>query len=101
MKVVYIAGKITGDPEYKYRFRAAKELLKPKCIVLNPAELPEGMPKERYMPICLSMVGQADILCLLPGWMDSTGAMIEKDCAGYQGIMVCELAELLEDLGIM
>lgn len=42
--IIYLAGKITGNPEYRKQFAAAKaELEADGHIVLNPAELPEGM----------------------------------------------------------
>ena len=41
---VYIAGKITGDPNYKGKFAAEAEKIRAAGhIALNPAELPEGM----------------------------------------------------------
>ncbi len=41
---VYIAGKITGDSTYLEKFRKAQKALEGEgFIVLNPAELPEGM----------------------------------------------------------
>ena len=40
---VYIAGKITGDPEYKRKFLSAHmEQKNEGHIVLNPAHLPRG-----------------------------------------------------------
>ena len=62
--------------------------------VLNPATLPDDLPADRYMPICLSMVQAADIICMLPGWSQSRGANIELDFAKYQG----KDARILEDL---
>lgn len=47
---VYIAGKITGDPEYKRKFLSAHmEQKNEGHIVLNPAHLPEGMKNADYM----------------------------------------------------
>lgn len=41
---VYIAGKITGDPEYRMKFRrAARALETMGNVALNPATLPEGL----------------------------------------------------------
>ena len=41
---VYIAGKITGDPNYKGKFAAEAEKIRAAGhIAMNPAELPEGM----------------------------------------------------------
>lgn len=84
--VVYIAGKMNGLPDKgREAFAAAEaELENRRMTVLNPARLPDGMPEERYMPICLAMVEQADAVAMLPGWEDSPGAMIEKAYAEYQ-----------------
>lgn len=71
---IYIAGKITGDPKYRDRFRDEAEKLEALGhIVLNPAELPEGMSKAEYMRICFAMIDCADMVFLLPGWQGSPG----------------------------
>ena len=83
--VVYIAGKVTGDPEYKEKFRRMEEKLRGIGLaVLNPATLPEDLPRESYMPICLAMLSQADAVLLLPDWKESEGAKIEESLARYQ-----------------
>lgn len=47
---IYIAGKITGDQGCQAKFqRAAVGLRMCGNIVLNPAELPEGMEAADYM----------------------------------------------------
>ena len=85
MTVVYIAGKIDGDPNYKEKFRKAAEQLEARgYIVLNPATLPEGMSKEKYMPICLAMLNQADIVVMLSDYKNSPGALLELKYAYYQ-----------------
>lgn len=91
--VVYIAGKMNGLPDKgRKAFEEAEIELKAKGFtVLNPACLPDGLPGDRYMPTCLTMVDTADILVLLPGWIYSPGAMLEKAFAEYQGKMVFEL----------
>lgn len=66
--IIYLAGKITGNPEYRKQFAAAKAELKAEGhIVLNPAELPEGMSPAAYMRICFAMIDTADELRALPG----------------------------------
>ncbi len=84
--VIYIAGPIKGHADYIERFCAAQLDLEARgWIVLNPADLPAGMPAERYMPICLAMLQQADAVYMLHGWEGSDGAGIEYLLAEYQG----------------
>lgn len=87
MGVVYIAGKMAGLPDLgREKFDvAARELQDRGFTVLNPAELPCGMPGDRYMPICLAMVSAADAVYALDNWGDSKGAQIEVAYARYQG----------------
>lgn len=83
---IYIAGKITGEPNYKEKFDiAAKSLEAQGHIVLNPAELPEGMLPADYMRICFAMIDTADAIYLLKGWYSSSGAFIERNYAMYTG----------------
>lgn len=81
---LYIAGKITGDPDYKVKFQeAAKAYEKQGFIVLNPAELPEGMRPADYMRICFAMIDTADAVAFLPGWGQSAGAGVEHAYCCY------------------
>lgn len=83
---IYIAGKITGDPKYRDRFREEAEKLEGLGhIVLNPAELPEGMSKAEYMRICFAMIDCADTVFLLPDWQGSPGAQLELAYCRYIG----------------
>ena len=81
---IYIAGKITGDPDYEEKFKtAAREYENRGYIVLNPAMLPEGMLPSDYMRICLSMIDTADIVAFLPGYETSQGAQLELQYCMY------------------
>jgi len=84
--VVYIAGKMMGLPDKgREKFNRAEErLIKKGYVVLNPARLPDGMPLERYMPICLAMLEASDAIYLLDNWEDSFGAKLENQYAVYQ-----------------
>lgn len=83
---IYIAGKITGEPNYKEKFDIAATSLEAQGhIVLNPAELPEGMLPADYMRICFTMIDTADAIYLLKGWHSSSGASIERNYAMYTG----------------
>lgn len=84
--IIYLAGKITGNPEYREQFAVAKaELEADGHIVLNPAELPDGMSPAAYMRICFAMIDTADELRALPGWHRSHGARVEMAYADYIG----------------
>lgn len=79
---VYLAGKITGDPDYKKKFEAAAEICR-GYTVLNPATLPEGMNRADYMRICFAMIDSADIVMFLPDYEESEGARLEKAYCDY------------------
>lgn len=82
----YIAGKITGDPNYREKFQIGVQALEYEGFtVLNPAELPEGMRPADYMRICISMIESADVVAFLPDWSRSRGARLENDLCQYIG----------------
>lgn len=81
---IYIAGKITGDPDYKQKFeKVEKSLAKLGHSVMNPASLgcyPE-FSWEDYMFITRAMQVKCNAILFLPDWTDSRGAMREYDKA--------------------
>ena len=83
---VYLAGKLTGDPGYRAKFRAARERVEwMGHIALDPSVLPEGMETADYMRICTAMLDSADAIGLLRDWADSPGAKCEMALAQYLG----------------
>ncbi len=85
---IYIAGKISGDPEYRKKFAAVAEKIRKdweSAIILNPAELPEGLQPKDYMRMCFAMIDAADILYALPDAKDSAGAKLEIAYCEYTG----------------
>lgn len=90
---VYIAGKITGDPNYKEKFcKYQKELEDRGYIVLNPAMLPpSGFTYEAYLRMSSATLRECDSVLFLTGWEDSNGARQEFELA----------AELLKDIYIV
>lgn len=81
---IYIAGKITGNPDYKKQFdKAEKELSALGHSLMNPAALkdyPEFSYKD-YMFITQAMQMKCDAVFFLPTWTDSSGAMVEFERA--------------------
>lgn len=91
---VYLAGSITGDPNYKEKFcRAEERLKKDEFVVLNPAVLPEGMAPKDYMMLCVQMIFAVDIVAFLPDWKESRGATLEHALCEYIGRTHFDLTE--------
>ncbi len=85
---IYIAGKITGDPDYKQNFSDAAEAVKKTftdAVIINPAEHPEGLSAAEYMRLCFAEIDMADFVVVLPNWFNSRGARLEKEYCEYIG----------------
>lgn len=94
---IYIAGRITGDENYKAKFEATKGYLESEGgyddIVLNPAIMPEGMSPADYMRICFAMLDTADVAIFLPDYKESKGAMLEHAWCEYTGKTIAYLTQ--------
>jgi len=86
---LYISGKITGDAEYKIKFREAEIMLSgaergipntKDYLVSNPANITETDWKAA-MKQAVSMMLCCDGVALLPDWKKSKGAKIERKLA--------------------
>lgn len=81
---IYIAGRITGNPDYKRQFdEYADAIERAGHIPLNPAVLPGGMTPADYMRVCFAMIDSADMIAFLPGYRKSKGAMLELAYTEY------------------
>lgn len=94
MTIVYIAGPMTGLPDYNYpAFEAAAEHLR-ECLgydVVSPHELFGGdttRPYGDYMRTGLMAMLGCDEVYMLPGWERSRGASLERKVAEACGIPV-------------
>lgn len=90
MTRVYIAGPMTGLPEFNYpAFHAAAQRLRALGFhVENPAENPEppGKTWAGYMRLAIAQLVTCDTVALLPGWRASRGARLEHFLAGILGL---------------
>lgn len=86
MKVIYIAGKVTGLPVDEARALFDKPtayLRKEGHTVINPMELIEDPKTEWHsaMKTCIAALVKVDAVLLLDNWKDSEGATFEKEIA--------------------
>ena len=76
---VYISGKITGDADYKQKFKTAQNILEAVGFeVFNPAEQEDtGKPWTWYMRKDIAGLMECDAIFLLKDWEESKGARLE------------------------
>lgn len=98
-KIIYVAGPITGVPNYWEAFEKAEDELTAKgYIVLLPSRLPSGMTKAQYMRICFAMIDCADAVLFLRGWSKSGGACLEREHCDYTGKPFASSIQGLEEV---
>ena len=85
---VYIAGPMSGLPEYNYlAFYAGEEVLRRQGLnPQNPARNPEQKTWQAYMRQAITLMLQCEAVYFLPGWGTSSGALIEHDLAHTCGL---------------
>lgn len=100
MKKIYIAGPMTGRPDFNYpAFHLAAEQLRAKgCTVENPAEndLPPGREWHEYLRNALTKMLTCDAVAVLHGWESSKGAALEVHVARALGMPVKPLADVVD-----
>lgn len=85
-EIIYIAGKITGDPDYKEKFAAVQEYYEGQgYTVLNPAMLPGNLPNSCYARIDLAMIDCADIVVFVSDYDENSFAETEHRYCEYSG----------------
>lgn len=101
---IYIAGPMTGYPEYNYpAFHAAADRLRALGHqVENPADNAANPPPcgtwAGWMRLAIAQLIKCDTILVLDGWYDSPGALVEHRLAVGLGMRV--LTEVNLDAGI-
>ena len=94
---IYLAGPISGDPNYQEKFARVEAQISDKYAVINPAKLPQGMSNKDYMRICLPALLTADVALFLPGWEKSPGARIEHFLAEYVRLQIVHVPKVAKE----
>lgn len=94
-RTIYIAGPMTGLPEYNYPafIEAAKMLTAahPDAVIINPAEnfdRQTGLPYPTYIRRSFEQVLASTELYVLAGWMSSKGARAELTMAKLLDLVI-------------
>jgi len=92
---VYIAGPISNDPDYEYKFNAAHvDLLEQGHTPANPLVIGKVLKYKlkreptwaEYMRACIKALMECDGILMLDGWQESKGARIEQSIASSLGM---------------
>lgn len=95
----YIAGPMTGVPEFNYPlfYATAERLRSQGHEVENPAESDGGTshkPREFYLRKAIAMLVKCDAVVVLPNWENSRGACLEVLIAGELGMPILDVATM-------
>jgi len=87
---LYVAGPMTGLPEFNYPafFEAEKRLQKFGYETVNPARQEDGLSWADYMRLGVGDVLTVDGVAVLDGWEQSRGARLEVHVAIELGLPV-------------
>lgn len=96
IKRIYIAGPMSGLPAMNYpAFNTEAARLRALGFeVENPAENPKQDSWEAYMRQALRQMLTCDTIALLPGWINSRGANLERNVAQKVGMTVVAAASI-------
>lgn len=96
IKRAYLAGPMSGLPGMNYdAFNAEAARLRALGFeVESPAENPEQESWEDYMRVALRQMLTCDTIAMLPGWINSRGANLERNVAQKVGMTVVAAASI-------
>lgn len=95
----YLAGPITGVPDFLNRHKWAKAYLESAGEhVCSPALITDTMPKaymnrKQFLDLGFAVLSMCCAIALMPGWEDSAGCMVEHGYAQTNGYRIIYLTE--------
>ena len=94
-RIIYISGKITGDENYRKKFRDYELLIwRHGDIIHNPIDFTPFLWVKNwycYMISCLWHLASCSHIYMLPDWKQSKGARIERKISMFFGLKVIYL----------
>lgn len=99
MRRIYIAGPMTGLPDFNYpAFHAEAARLRALGYhVENPAENPKQPSWCKYMRQALRQMLTCDAIALLPGWAHSRGATLERYVGQIVGLQILRASQIIAE----
>jgi nucleoside 2-deoxyribosyltransferase len=104
MTKIYIAGPVTNDPDYMQKFERAAEMLADEGYEpVSPVApgLVDGWEYRDYINRGLRMLMDCDGICLLPGYKDSKGTLVEIRYATLCELQFMYIVQILDEWRIM
>ena len=101
-KRIYIAGPMTGRPNYNRKafiMAAGHISTNTDLIPVHTAWIRDGLAWPEYMELAQDMLSLCDLVCVLPGWEQSKGAQIEVGLARDANLPVIELDRVATEFG--
>jgi hypothetical protein len=99
-KRVYLAGPMTGYPDYnRPAFLQAAERIAThtNLIPVHTAWVNLGFEYDEYMALSIEVLELCDYITLLEGWEDSEGARIERRHAKKKNIPIVDYDKLVDE----
>jgi hypothetical protein len=92
-KRIYISGPMDGVPDYAEQFAITAQMLEDLGYeVVNPAAvsgvLPPNLPWVTYIDIDLALLKACNCIYMMPAWVGSKGAVIERTYAEKLGLKI-------------
>lgn len=105
--IVYIAGKIRNEPQYKRIFNQAAKSLQPNYIVIPATEVVNFLEEQnkdeatefQIWAAIIEVIEKVESVYFLDNWVSSPGAKLEYNIAKYYGKNIVFESEIADRFG--